>query len=51
MLRYNMLVCVKCDFKCTQKGDWTRHIARKKHVDSHCETATLLSPSHFKSTK
>lgn len=29
-----MLVCVKCDFKCTQKSDWTRHIARKKHINN-----------------
>ena len=45
-----MLVCVKCDFKCTQKGDWARHIARKKHVDNMSDipnTVCVYCDKHF----
>jgi hypothetical protein len=24
--------CKSCDFKCSKKGDWTRHILRPKHI-------------------
>ncbi len=27
--------CCKCDFKCSQKGDWDRHIIRPKHTSNH----------------
>jgi hypothetical protein len=26
--------CEICDFRCFKKGDWTRHIERKKHIDN-----------------
>ena len=26
--------CENCDFKCSKKGDWNRHIARPKHLQS-----------------
>jgi len=27
--------CEKCDFKCSQKCDWDRHILRPKHINNH----------------
>ena len=26
-------VCINCDFKCSKKGDWNRHIIRPKHIN------------------
>lgn len=27
----NYIQCLKCDFKCSKKGDWNRHILTRKH--------------------
>jgi hypothetical protein len=27
-------VCENCDFKCSKKGDWSRHITRPKHLNN-----------------
>ena len=24
--------CIKCDFKCCKKSDWTRHVSTRKHI-------------------
>jgi|LakMenEpi03Aug12_release.lakeMendotaPanAssembly.Ray.scaffolds.fasta_scaffold513443_1 hypothetical protein len=29
----NKFYCNSCDFGCSKKGDWTRHIARPKHIN------------------
>jgi hypothetical protein len=26
--------CIYCDFKCSKKGDWNRHITRQKHINN-----------------
>jgi hypothetical protein len=28
-------VCIKCAFKCSKKGDYTRHLSTKKHFQCH----------------
>ena len=32
--------CIKCDFKCCKKGDWTRHLATTKHKKHNNVTAS-----------
>jgi len=27
--------CEICNFKCSQKCDWERHLTRPKHIDGH----------------
>ena len=35
----NKFYCNSCDFGCSKKGDWTRHIARPKHINiAKCDT-------------
>ena len=34
--------CEKCDFKCSKKGDWNRHISTAKHIN-------LTNPNNFTS--
>jgi len=29
----NKFYCEYCDFKCSKKGDWSRHITRAKHIN------------------
>jgi hypothetical protein len=32
--------CLKCDFKCCKKGDWTRHLSTTKHKKSNNVTTS-----------
>ena len=40
------LHCDLCDFKCSKKGDWTRHISTAKHINAY---ALLTNTSTIKS--
>jgi hypothetical protein len=37
------LFCKLCDFKCSKKGDWSRHITTSKHVNAY-KMLTLHQP-------
>ena len=34
----NLFVCEKCDFKCSKKGDYSRHISTAKHKKKCLDT-------------
>lgn len=33
-----LFVCEKCDFECSKKGDYNRHLSTAKHTKKHLET-------------
>jgi hypothetical protein len=40
--------CKYCDFKCSKKGDWDRHIVRRKHIKlSNCDEQVTIKTSTF----
>jgi hypothetical protein len=41
-------VCEKCDFSCSKKGDWNRHIIRPKHINL-ASTNTFVTEKTSKS--
>jgi len=43
----NNFYCEPCDFKCCKKGDWNRHIARPKHL----QTQQMVQNDTTKDTK
>ena len=45
----NKFVCNNCDFKCSKKGDWNRHIVTEKHLltnGNKMETNGTIITSH-----
>ena len=40
----HLFICEKCDFKCSKKGDYNRHILTPKHLNTDISTAKYL---HF----
>ena len=34
----DLFVCEQCDFSCSKKGDWNRHINTRKHKNQHLST-------------
>ena len=41
--------CEYCDFKCCKKGDWERHIKRRKHLKViNCDNLVTIKTSTFK---
>jgi hypothetical protein len=44
------LQCDLCDFKCSKKGDWTRHISSAKHINAYIlltNTSTITSINKY----
>ena len=40
--------CEKCDFVCSKKSDWTRHLLTRKHKnDDNDDKKTRFTPKHF----
>jgi hypothetical protein len=49
----NNFYCEVCDFKCIKKGDWSRHIARPKHIfnEERIQTNTKKTSKTSKHTQ
>ena len=44
------LYCEMCDFKCSKKGDWNRHISTTKHLNTYeilTNTSTIIPPDKY----
>ena len=44
------LHCELCDFKCSKKGDWTRHVSTARHINAYAlltNTSTITSTNKY----